>query len=104
MMEQTTFFFIFKILAAAVFGGIMGSFLTMLAYRVPRKLSIIAPRSHCPSCQTQLEARDLIPVFSYLLNRGQCRHCKAVIGARYLMIEVTCVVSAVMLAMLFLRG
>lgn len=103
-MEQTTFFFIFKILAAAVFGGIMGSFITMLAYRVPRRLSIIAPRSHCPSCRTQLQAQDLVPLFSYVMNKGQCRHCKAAIGVRYLMIEMACVVLVVAIAVLFLHG
>ena len=68
-------------------GGILGSFATMLAYRLPRHLSIVFPRSHCPSCNTTLGARDLVPIFSWLWARGHCRHCHAKIGIQYLAIE-----------------
>lgn len=84
--------FLFRALLGFVLGGIFGSFGTMLAYRLPRRLSIIRPRSHCPSCQTVLTARDLIPLFSWLLTRGKCRHCGATIGRQYVLIEATCAV------------
>ena len=76
-----------KILVGVVVGLILGSFTTMLSYRLPRKISIIAPSSHCPKCETPLQVLDLIPVFSWLINKGRCRHCQQPIGARYLLIE-----------------
>jgi prepilin signal peptidase PulO-like enzyme (type II secretory pathway) len=69
-------------------GAILGSFATMLAYRLPRHLSIVFPRSHCPSCNVTLGAYDLLPIFSWLATRGRCRHCRAKIGAKYLFIEI----------------
>lgn len=81
---------LFRALVGFVLGGVFGSFGTMLAYRLPRRLSIIQPRSHCPSCQTVLTPRDLIPLFSWLLSRGKCRHCGAVIGKQYFYIELAC--------------
>jgi prepilin signal peptidase PulO-like enzyme (type II secretory pathway) len=61
---------------------------TMLSYRAPRKLSIIAPPSYCPNCHTPLKARDLVPVFSWLVEHGKCRHCGKRISVRYLLIEL----------------
>lgn len=69
-------------------GLLMGSFTTMLSYRVPRKLSIVTPPSQCPHCHTPLSKRDLVPVLSWLLWKGRCRHCKNKIGIRYLVIEL----------------
>ncbi len=60
----------------------------MLAYRLPRGMSIIAPRSHCPQCKTTLGVLDLIPVFSWLAFKGRCRHCGVKISSRYIMIEL----------------
>lgn len=71
-----------------IVGLVLGSFSTMLSYRLPRKLSIIKPPSQCPSCSHKLEPRDLVPIFSWLINRGKCRHCQANIGLRYLFIEL----------------
>lgn len=69
-------------------GLILGSFLTMLTYRLPRRQSIIIPRSFCPSCQHILAPRDLIPVVSYLLHHAKCRFCDAAIAPRYMLIEL----------------
>ena len=62
----------------AFFGGAMsGSFLSVVAHRVPRGESIVAPRSRCSSCGTTIAAYDNIPIVSWLLLRGRCRHCEA---------------------------
>jgi leader peptidase (prepilin peptidase)/N-methyltransferase len=69
-------------------GMVAGSFLSVVAHRVPRGVSIVAPRSRCPSCATQIEARDNIPVVSWLLLRGRCRACGAGIPALYPLAEL----------------
>lgn len=69
------------------FGLVFGSFVTALSYRLPRGLSIARGRSMCPACETPLTPRDLVPVFSWLLHRGRCRHCGTRISARYPAIE-----------------
>jgi leader peptidase (prepilin peptidase)/N-methyltransferase len=71
----------------ALFGLIFGSFLTVVIYRVPRKESIVAPRSACPSCGAPVRPRDNIPVASYLLLRGRCRNCGTRISAFYPIVE-----------------
>ncbi len=53
----------------------MGSFLNVVIYRVPRKESVVKPRSHCPNCDTPIAARDNVPVVSWLVLGGKCRHC-----------------------------
>jgi len=66
----------------------LGSFATMLSYRLPRKLSIVAPPSSCPKCGARLGPRDLVPVFSWVFSKGKCRHCAAPVSARYPLIEL----------------
>ncbi len=80
----------FRFLLGFVIGGAFGSFATMLAWRVPRGLSIVTPRSHCTACDHTLGARDLVPLFSYLYQRGRCRYCGVKIHPRYLLIELAC--------------
>jgi len=77
-----------RLVIGLVLGLVLGSFTTMLSYRVPRKLSIVTPPSQCPSCKVRLTKRDLIPVLSWLKERGRCRHCQSAIGVRYLLIEL----------------
>ena len=77
----------FRFVIGFTLGAVLGSFTTMLAYRLPRGLSIIAPRSHCPACRTTLGRRDLVPLLSWLSSRGRCRHCGGKIGNRYFWIE-----------------
>jgi leader peptidase (prepilin peptidase) / N-methyltransferase len=74
----------------AFLGGLMaGSFVTVVAHRVPRGESIVGPRSRCPSCGTQIAAYDNVPVFSWLLLRGRARCCGAPISVRYPLTELT---------------
>ena len=74
---------------AFVGGLIFGSFLTVVAYRVPRGESVVGGRSHCPSCGAQIHARDNVPVISWLLLRGRSRCCGARISPRYPLTELT---------------
>ncbi len=76
--------------ACAVLGLAVGSFLNVLVWRVPRKESVVRPRSHCPSCGTQLASRDNVPVASWVLLRGRCRACSERISARYPLLELGC--------------
>lgn len=78
----------FRLLAGLLVGLALGSFTTMLSYRIPRRISIVRPPSHCPHCRTPLRPRDLVPVLSWLIERGRCRHCDKPIGVRYLLVEL----------------
>jgi leader peptidase (prepilin peptidase)/N-methyltransferase len=107
---------------AGVFGLLIGSFLNVCIYRLPRDLSVVHPRSFCPDCETPIAAWDNIPVVSWVLLRGRCRHCQARISARYPVVEVltgalfflavvrfgfspvalkVCIFSAIMVALIF---
>ncbi|HEB74995.1 MAG TPA: prepilin peptidase [Nitrospirae bacterium] len=74
--------------AVLTFGLVIGSFLNVCIYRLPRKLSVVRPASHCPSCGRALKPWDNIPVISYLLLRGRCRYCSARISPRYPLVEL----------------
>ncbi len=73
---------------AAAVGLCVGSFLNVVARRLPRGESIVRPRSRCPDCGERIAARDNVPVLSFLLLRGRCRSCGASIGWRYPAVEV----------------
>lgn len=72
---------------AALVGLVTGSFLNVVIHRLPRGLSTVRPRSRCPSCGQPIRALDNLPVISWLLLRGRCRHCSAPISPRYPSIE-----------------
>jgi leader peptidase (prepilin peptidase)/N-methyltransferase len=72
---------------AALFGLLIGSFLNVVAWRLPRGESLVKPRSKCPGCSTQLKPYDNIPLFSWLVLRGKCRGCGERISARYPIVE-----------------
>jgi leader peptidase (prepilin peptidase) / N-methyltransferase len=77
----------YRLIVGALTGVTLGSFATMLSYRVPRRLSIIWPGSYCPACKTRLQPRDLVPLLSFAAQRGRCRFCGNFIGWRYVAIE-----------------
>jgi leader peptidase (prepilin peptidase)/N-methyltransferase len=78
----------FRIVVFSVLGLAVGSFLTVVTHRVPRRESVVRPRSRCPGCGTEIRSRDNVPVLSYLLLRGRCRTCGKPIGVRYPLTEL----------------
>jgi len=72
-----------------ILGLVVGSFLNSVIYRIHKKESIFFPRSHCPCCNYKLTWKDLIPVLSFLILRGKCRHCKKPISFQYPLVELS---------------
>ena len=80
---------LFYIIMFFILGTVLGSFYNVVGYRLPKGESIINPKhSYCPSCHHKLETFELIPVISYLMQKGQCRNCKEKIALFYPLIEV----------------
>ncbi len=71
-----------------IFGLLIGSFLNVCICRIPKGESIVFPPSHCTNCNSKIKFYDLIPILSYLLLRGRCRHCGAKISVRYPLVEM----------------
>ena len=71
-----------------IFGLAMGSFLNVVAWRVPMNMSVLRPPSSCPSCGTRILARDNVPLLGWLALRGRCRSCRKGIPARYPLVEL----------------
>jgi len=85
-----------------VLGLLVGSFLNVVIYRLPRGQSLNRPRSHCPSCGTPIRPYDNVPVVSWLLLRGRCRSCAAPISPRYPLVEA--LTGAAFVAVALTRG
>ena len=71
-----------------IFGIVIGSFLNVCIYRLPRKESIVVGASHCTACGNRIKWYDLVPVLSYLILMGKCRYCKEKISLQYPCIEL----------------
>lgn len=80
---------------AGVLGATIGSFLNVVAYRLPRRESLVRPPSRCPGCGTAIKAYDNVPVLGWLLLRGRCRSCRTAISPRYPIVEATTAALAV---------
>src|SRR5215207_6087180 len=78
---------------AAPLGLLIGSFLNVVAYRLPRGESLLWPASHCPGCEQPIKPYDNVPVLSWLLLRGTCRNCDTRISPRYPAIELLTAVA-----------
>ena len=77
----------FVIAISALLGLLIGSFLNVVIWRVPRHESVVTPPSRCPGCEQLIRPYDNIPVLSWLILRGKCRNCKTKISARYPLVE-----------------
>ena len=92
MSEEIIWLLNFSFIAAGLFcflvGIVVGSFLNVCIWRLPREESIIRPGSHCPACSTLLGVRDLVPILSWIFLRGKCRFCGARISPRYPAVEL----------------
>lgn len=80
-------FDIFLYIVVFLYGLLIGSFLNVLIYRIPKKENIAVVRSHCMKCNYQLKWYDLVPLFSWLFLRGRCRKCKEKISVQYPIVE-----------------
>jgi leader peptidase (prepilin peptidase) / N-methyltransferase len=78
----------FWVIIFFAYGAVVGSFLNVVIWRVPREESLWSPPSHCPSCNRRVKWYDLIPIVSQLLLRARCRHCGARFSWRYLWVEL----------------
>jgi prepilin signal peptidase PulO-like enzyme (type II secretory pathway) len=76
------------LVVAILFGAVLGSFINVVIYRLPRGMSLAHPPSHCPGCGRRVQPWDNIPVLSYLLLRGRCRGCGVRIPLRYPIVEL----------------
>ena len=90
------------VLGGAVIGLMAGSFINVVAYRVPLGKSVVRPRSACPGCGHEIRPRDNVPVLSWLLLRGRCRDCGSGISLRYPLVEAG--TAAAFAALAFLVG
>lgn len=86
-----------------IFGAMIGSFLNVVAYRLPLKQSIISPPSACTRCNIPIRRYDSIPVISWLILRGRCRNCQGSISKRYPIVELTTGLSFSVVAWKFLH-
>ena len=73
-----------------IIGTVLGSFYNVVGYRIPKGQSIVSPPSHCTNCNHRLGALELIPILSYLIQGGKCKHCKAKISPFYMCFELLC--------------
>jgi leader peptidase (prepilin peptidase) / N-methyltransferase len=87
-------------LFAFILGAVIGSFLNVCIYRLPRNESVVFPRSRCPGCGTTIDWYDNIPILSYLLLTGKCRRCKTHISIQYPLVEL---INALLTLFLFMR-
>jgi len=97
------FIFTVVLILAGVYGLCIGSFLNVVIYRVPNRISMFVNRSFCPVCKNKLSWYDNIPLFSYLFLGGKCRQCKAPISPRYPLVEAANTVLWLLCAWVF-RG
>ncbi|UDF14681.1 prepilin peptidase [Antiquaquibacter oligotrophicus] len=89
------------LVAAGLLGSLIGSFLNVVVYRVPRRLSVVNPPSACPNCGAGIRAIDNVPVLSWLILRGRCRDCGTAISPRYPLVELGTALFFVPVAFVF---
>ncbi len=88
-------------LAIFILGSLIGSFLNVCIYRLPREESVVRPASHCPRCKKNIPWYDNIPFLSYVILGGRCRFCKGKISFRYFLVELITALSFVVILFYF---
>jgi len=88
-------------LISIIFGALVGSFLNVCIFRLPKEESIVWPGSHCPHCKNAIKFYDNIPLVSYFLLRGRCRYCKGTISLQYPLVEGITALSSLFLIIKF---
>jgi leader peptidase (prepilin peptidase) / N-methyltransferase len=88
-MSPEAVYYAFVAGLGALFGVQFGSFLNVCIHRLPRRLSLVRPRSRCATCCRVIAWYDNLPVVSYVMLRGRCRHCGVAFGAHYPLVEAT---------------
>jgi leader peptidase (prepilin peptidase)/N-methyltransferase len=88
-------------IVSVIFGAIVGSFLNVCIIRLPKEESIVWPGSHCPHCKNPIRVYDNIPLISYILLKGKCRHCNGPISIQYPLIEGITALSSLILFIKF---
>jgi len=84
-------------IVSIIFGAMIGSFLNVCIFRLPKEESIVTPGSHCPHCQKPIKFYDNVPLVSYILLNGRCRYCKESISIQYPLVEgITALVSLIL--------
>ena len=96
-----TYMKIYTLIISFLFGSVMGSFLNCYASRICHNESIVKGRSHCDACNHVLGILDLIPIVSYLINKGKCRYCGCKLSIRYLISEIVGGLSFVFIVLKF---
>jgi leader peptidase (prepilin peptidase)/N-methyltransferase len=91
-----------EVVGTGLFGALIGSFLNVVAHRVPAGESLVSPGSHCPHCGAEVRPYDNIPVVSWLVLRGRCRDCGGPISIRYPLVEL--LTALVFAAVVAVRG
>lgn len=88
-------------IVSLIFGAIVGSFLNVCIFRIPKNESIVIPGSHCPNCNTPIKFYDNIPILSYILLGARCRYCKHSISIQYPIVEVITTISSFLIFIKF---
>ena len=84
-------------IVSIIFGALIGSFLNVCIFRLPKEESIVTPGSHCPHCQKPIKFYDNVPLVSYILLNGKCRYCRESISIQYPLVEgITALVSLIL--------
>ena len=89
MIDMETLIQIITIVLTIIIGLVVGSFLNVVIYRLPNDMSLAFPPSHCPKCNHPIKWYDNVPLLSYIILRGKCRHCHEHISIRYPLVELT---------------
>lgn len=92
----------FELIAFFILGAMFGSFANVIIYRMPKDMSVVAPRSHCYSCNKMISWYDNIPILSWFLLRGRCRSCGASFSFRYVVVEL--LMGALFMALFIYHG